>query len=154
MKINIYPLLCPVGDGSVYLSCLPCFKPFLTLSFCWTCCTCWSQAWSHCSFHRRALLPPLQIPMTYPELKISPLCFMYQHGNHAPSIFQKSNEKSQPLQPQPLLHFTVMDKGGKQRHSSQQSVQNVFSTLLGKFSLESPGRWNVLKSSTQGAWGP
>ena len=49
--------------------------------------------------------------MAYPELKIPPLCFMDQHGNHAPSIFQKSNEKSQPLQPQPLPHFIVMDKG-------------------------------------------
>ena len=109
-----YPLLCPIGDGSASLSCSCAFlvlSPFSLFPSAEPAALLVPSLEPLQLPPNRACLPLLQIPMAYPELKIPPLCFMDQHGNHAPSIFQKSNEKSQPLQPQPLPHFIVMDKG-------------------------------------------
>ena len=167
MKINKYPLLCPVADEVDPLLMPPCFKPFLTLSFCWTCCTCWSQAWSHSSFHRtghsclhfrspwhilswRSLLYVSCISIATTLYLFSEIWCMAK-----PIQYCKVKKKKNLSCYSPSLSFTsLLWIRGKQIHSSQQSVQNVFSTLLGKFSLESPLRWNVLKSSTQGALRP
>lgn len=133
----------------------PLFKPFLTLSFCWTCCTCWSQAWSHCSFHPKEhsclhFRSPWHILSWRSLLYVS--CISMATTLHLFS--RKSNEKSQPLQPQPLLHFTVMDKKCKQILSSQQSVQNVFQHLTREVLLGVSRQMECSQSSTQGAWGP
>ena len=125
MKINKYPLLCPVADEVDPLLMPPCFKPFLTLSFCWTCCTCWSQAWSHSSFHRTGhsclhFRSPWHILSRRSLLYVS--CISIATTLHLFSEIWcmakpiqyckvKKKKKSQLLQPQPLLHFTAMDKG-------------------------------------------
>lgn len=120
-----------VGDPYHSFSCpSTMFKPFPTDTLYCTCCICWPQVCSHQVPPNMAVLPHLRLPTAYSEMKIPLLCFTHAHGNHTPSLFQKSIEKCYPLRIS--ISSSLHSMGKRQTDMLSSTVQMEYLRYLSK----------------------